>query len=664
KWESQDSANKDKLVVSTIGRDEILSFKEGDWIEVIDDRTDLLGKPGVLVELLNVEGNTLIIKSSTIKDPDNPGASSVSIQNRKNPRIRRWDSAADIKLNTSTWIALEDGVEIKFEEGTFRTGDYWLIPARTAIADIEWPFTQAQLPFGVKHHYALLGILKLTAGLWSVVSDCRSLFPPLTDLTSLFYVSGDGQEAMPGNLLPKSIIVGVSNGQWPVKNASVKFTVVTAGAGSINVPANGIVLTNNEGQASCNWTLGGAGTPPSQQVKAELIDVAGNPMHLPVIFTANHSIASNVLYDDAGCDNWGSDPHNTVAEAITSLCKRKSGKRGCSFTVGREGDFATLFEALNKLAEEGVADICLCLLPNEVHKIDRDIEIRSEKTKTIKISGCNALIEMDEVKVILISGKIILQSFTLRSETIKKSQLFLSAEEIDITNCEFYRLSEDPSTAPFILISPLDEKKVGIIRCDKNKITSRAALHEMEFTDDALTVFTGISGGIENNEIHGIVRLQYNTERFEVLKWDNDQEEATIFRGLTASIKRSSANLIIRANIFENVFTNVFRSPNSDFISVYKNLVISDNLFLGKEIGFIPTDDFKPFQDNSSFLAEFITLCNNHFSDKKDHDEPILCYAMGEAGMITGNIGVNDDRLRIEVKFNRSRIDPTLVVIT
>ncbi len=38
------------------------------------------------------------------------------------------------------WIKLEDGVEIWFAAtGTYRAGDYWLIPARTATGDVEWP---------------------------------------------------------------------------------------------------------------------------------------------------------------------------------------------------------------------------------------------------------------------------------------------------------------------------------------------------------------------------------------------------------------------------------------------------------------------------------------------------------------------------------------------
>src|SRR5262249_39703169 len=39
------------------------------------------------------------------------------------------------------FIDLEDGVQIQFQahKGIYARGDYWLIPARTATGDVEWP---------------------------------------------------------------------------------------------------------------------------------------------------------------------------------------------------------------------------------------------------------------------------------------------------------------------------------------------------------------------------------------------------------------------------------------------------------------------------------------------------------------------------------------------
>ena len=46
----------------------------------------------------------------------------------------------------------------------YRTGDYWLIPARVATGNIEWPTKDGEPlaldPHGVKHHYTPLAIVK------------------------------------------------------------------------------------------------------------------------------------------------------------------------------------------------------------------------------------------------------------------------------------------------------------------------------------------------------------------------------------------------------------------------------------------------------------------------------------------------------------------------
>ncbi len=64
------------------------------------------------------------------------------------------------------WIDLEGGIQVRFSTGSYRAGDYWLIPARAATGEIEWPpfeipniNPQAQLPVGVQHHYCRLALI-------------------------------------------------------------------------------------------------------------------------------------------------------------------------------------------------------------------------------------------------------------------------------------------------------------------------------------------------------------------------------------------------------------------------------------------------------------------------------------------------------------------------
>ena len=87
------------------------------------------------------------------------------------------------------FIALENGVEVRFEAGYYNTGDYWLIPARTATRDVDWPRDdhdrpQARPPDGIAHHYAPLALVEVVAGVATTAHDCREPFPSLTTITA------------------------------------------------------------------------------------------------------------------------------------------------------------------------------------------------------------------------------------------------------------------------------------------------------------------------------------------------------------------------------------------------------------------------------------------------------------------------------------------------
>ena len=42
-------------------------------------------------------------------------------------------------LAAGSWLDLENGIQVQFAPGHFESGDYWLLPARTATGQIEWP---------------------------------------------------------------------------------------------------------------------------------------------------------------------------------------------------------------------------------------------------------------------------------------------------------------------------------------------------------------------------------------------------------------------------------------------------------------------------------------------------------------------------------------------
>jgi len=408
-WKGQDNLNPNKLTLSSPGRDEVLGLATDDWVELTDDKYELCGEPGLLVKVVTMEGNVLTI---------NPGSETVKMSEfPANPKVRRWDMPRDVgeilvDLTKDEWIPLENGVEVKLELGIYRTGDYWLIPARTASRDIEWPRDDAQKPrpqrpHGIQHHYCRLALLSFN-GIesevpWERLNDCRRLFPPLTEMVCFFQVAGDGQEALPGKPVPRPLQVGVVNGQQPVAGARVQFKVM-GGNGRLRTGkkmclsfATGggstvVVETGPDGVAGCCWRLD-KGTP-SQQVEATLLEIDGKPLVdgdgkpllTPIRFNANPSVAEKVAYDPGKCPDLSTA--QTVQQAIDLLCQRPQGG-ACCVTVGRGGEYESLDEAIRALLEKKQRDICLCLLPGDHPSpgLELDLPVRESEVH-LKIVGC------------------------------------------------------------------------------------------------------------------------------------------------------------------------------------------------------------------------------------------------------------------------------------
>jgi Family of unknown function (DUF6519) len=325
------------ITVGSLGRDEELGLAKDQWVELVNDFSEL-----------NTDG-TVRGQLTTIIDV-NPGKSAIRLADApadtalaRHPRLRRWDmvskgppdnvtvTADGIVVQPGAEVPLEDGISVTFSAGTYHDGDYWLIPARTATADIEWPrggggLSLPQPPVGVKHHFCRLGFVQRTGAQLALLSDCRSVFPPLTELTSFFYVGGDGQEVMPDPSdpnattavpLPEPLEVGVANGAHPVEGATVRFEIFDpAPAGTVNGQPDFVdVTTGADGIASCTWAI--ASNQAKQRVRATL-RVNGAPSHLPIDFGAQRSRADEVRYfPPAGCATLG--PAHDVQSAIDRL---------------------------------------------------------------------------------------------------------------------------------------------------------------------------------------------------------------------------------------------------------------------------------------------------------------------------------------------------------
>lgn len=177
-----------------LGRDRSRSLEIGDWVEITDDNIVLRGQPGYLVQITEVNPVDLQVTFTVPKDCSAPQGYKDEAKDRANhPILRRWDQetskvtdlqcgAIPLKMKENKWISLKDGIEVCFTsaetEGTkhyYRTGDYWLIPARIATGDIEWPKDGKLPPDGVHHHYAPLGLFVNDP---NRIEDCRCKITP------------------------------------------------------------------------------------------------------------------------------------------------------------------------------------------------------------------------------------------------------------------------------------------------------------------------------------------------------------------------------------------------------------------------------------------------------------------------------------------------------
>lgn len=159
------------LALEHLGRDERVCLKPDDWVEIVDDDYTLQNR---VENLLRVKSINHENQQVTLEWQEDQFNSTVDISANKSPYLRRWDQHAGSKEGvalTDGWLLLENGVQILFSESNctvYQTGDYWLIPARTATGDIEWPRYKTgepkeMLPHGVIHHYAPLAIFTIDA---------------------------------------------------------------------------------------------------------------------------------------------------------------------------------------------------------------------------------------------------------------------------------------------------------------------------------------------------------------------------------------------------------------------------------------------------------------------------------------------------------------------
>jgi hypothetical protein len=430
-----------------------------DRVELIDDDAELVDRAGAFFEYLNDGNDELELVLAGVP------AGTLGQDPARHPILRRWDhkpavaGANLLPIVEGAWIELEDGVQIRFGPGgPYRPGDYWEIPARTISADVEWPQNDngdpiARTPAGIAHAYCRLGIVEVAAdGCITVATDCRNLFPPLTAMEQLLYVSGDGQEAAPNALVPQPLAVRVARGVVPVAGWTIRFEIVSGG-GTVGAGASVLeIVTDADGQAWCDWHLGPGATAPArfQRVRASLLDSDGRP--LPgqfVVFCATASLPVK--------------PSQTTT-------------RGCDVTIGRGGDFETLtLSMLREVLERGRGRACVCFLPG-THDV-RALEIEGSGEFRLSLHGCGhaSRLNLDGSLTFTAFGSIELRDLAMHAEG-ETSLVLQKNDEARIANVLFDRSGNDARAAALTVRSG---RNVSVTGCEiLTKLPTMAAMFQ------------------------------------------------------------------------------------------------------------------------------------------------------------------------------------------
>jgi Family of unknown function (DUF6519) len=169
------------VTLEHLGHDSRFSLSEGDCVEMVDDDYVWQERPRTLLKVAKLDVQERQVFLSGTRDPQ------VGNDLSKHPYLRRWDSNkkdVNVPPENQGWIRLEKGIEIKFVDNlnSYKVGDYWMLPARTATGDVEWlgskDYPAPSLPHGVAHHYAPLAVITVSgkSNVIKVDTDCRRKF--------------------------------------------------------------------------------------------------------------------------------------------------------------------------------------------------------------------------------------------------------------------------------------------------------------------------------------------------------------------------------------------------------------------------------------------------------------------------------------------------------
>jgi hypothetical protein len=224
--------------VASTGRDAILGFAPGQWVEFSDDRREFDQQPGAMLKILAVDyENRRITFTSPVPATLLPSGTGNDTLKGRRTRLRRWDQAGIVRdangavvvdldaggsvgtipvpASAATVVVLEAGIRVSFSadpaDGVFRSGDSWTFAARSIDGSVE--ILDKAPPQSVHHRYAPLALIRFP----DEVIDQRTPFNPAVgsvQICGVLYEDADGRTRplrpgveIPANLLSEGLAV-------------------------------------------------------------------------------------------------------------------------------------------------------------------------------------------------------------------------------------------------------------------------------------------------------------------------------------------------------------------------------------------------------------------------------------------------------------------------
>jgi len=286
-----------QITVQQVGRDQVLRFEIGNFIEITDDFREFQGLTGHMAQITAIdEANRILDFAPAIPAAINLNPADPS----RHTRVRRWDQTVNVNPNglldvTPGLIDIEDGIQVEFSlnpaGGNFKVGDFWVFAARTADGSIEE--LQQAPPRGILHHFCRLGFIHWGANIDATTfTDCRDHWPRACECDTCTVTVGDGvdshgqftdiQQAI-NALGNRGGVVCIARGFYTVTAGLIldntKNNVIIRGMG----PATRILFAPPQGTPGVFLTIRGA-----QQVRLEnVFVVASNAESLVQISGSN-----------------------------------------------------------------------------------------------------------------------------------------------------------------------------------------------------------------------------------------------------------------------------------------------------------------------------------------------------------------------------------------